>query len=156
MPSINCHLDENKKLDGISQTDKKRYAKFKFKVANLGENSIVFSWREVRSGPFHRRFFKMLSELFDAQDAFIDPDMFRAWLTVGAGFAEFYPSAEGKMVAIPKSISYERLDQVKFKEVSDKVFDFVRSGHARGILWPHMSSRVSEQMVNAILKEYEQ
>jgi hypothetical protein len=155
MPKINLALNENKELDGISQRDKRAWAKFQFRIANLGEDSIAFEWHEVRSGPFHRRFFAMLNALYDSQEAFKDFDMFRKWLEVGAAFCDFIPSADGEMIALPKSISYDKLDQGEFQEVSDKIFVFARSSHAHRYLWGHLSEIESGNMVENLLAEFE-
>lgn len=155
MPTVTLHLNENRQLDGISERDQKAYAKFKYRISTLDRESIIFSWKEPRSGPYHRRFFAMLNALHEAQDQFQDADMMRKWLEVGAGFADFCPSSTGKMCAIPKSISYDKLDQHEFQDIHDKMFEFARSEHARRFLWPHMSDSVSETMVNAILDGFE-
>ena len=155
MPTITLHLNSNKQLDGISERDQKAYAKFKHRIANLGEESIAFSYNSPRSGPYHRRFFVQINALFEAQEQFQDDEMFRKWLTVGAGYAEFCPSSTGKMCAIPKSIAYDKLDQQEFQDIHDKIFEFARSEHARQFLYPHLSDGVSLNMINAILMEFE-
>jgi hypothetical protein len=155
MATITLALDDNKKLDGVSQADKRRWVNYKFRVANLGDSCIVFEWREPRSGPFHRRHFKMLASIFEAQDVFDDPRMFRKWSEVSAGYAKFIPMPTGEMCAIPDSIAYERLDQQEFHEIHEKVFQFLRSEHARKFLWSHMSDGVSEQMIETILQGFE-
>lgn len=106
MPTVTLFLDDNGKLNGISERDRKAYAKFLQRAKNLGNESISFSWSEPRSGPYHRRFFAIINTLFEGQEQFDDPDMFRKWLEVGAGYCSFVPGPTGKMCAIPKSISY--------------------------------------------------
>ena len=155
MPTIILHMNENRQLAGITARDQRAYEKFKQKIKELGDGSMTFSYRLPRSGPFHRRFFAVVNSLFEAQDAFKDIDMFRKWLEVGAQYCEFIPGHDGIIVAIPKSITYEKLDQHEFMEVSEKVVGFIRSEHARKYLWPHMSNGVSESMVDALLNQYE-
>ena len=148
--------DDTHKLDGLSALDKKHYANFLFKVKSLGDSCIVLDWREPRSGPFHRRHFAMLKSVFEAQDVFDDPEMFRKWGEISAGFAKFVPMQSGTMCAMPDSIAYDRLDQQEFQAIHDKVFEFLRSEHARHYMWPHMSDGVSMNMVDAILREFSQ
>lgn len=155
MPKITLALDENKKLDGISETDKKRYAKFKFIVANLGDDSISFSYHLPRSGAYHRRFFAQLAAVFESQEVFDDLDMFRMWAEVGAGHVTYYPMMDtGEMIAVPKSIAYANLDQDEFQKVGDSVFAFLHTEHARHFLWSHLTSEMSEQMIESILAEF--
>ena len=151
MPTITLHMNENRQLSGITARDQRAYEKFKQKIKDLGDGSMTFSYRLPRSGPFHRRFFAIVNSLFEAQDAFSDIDIFRNWLEVGAGFAEFFPMHTGEMVALPKSIAYDKLDQQEFQDVHDKIIEFARSEHARRFLWAHMSDGVSSCMVEAVL-----
>lgn len=156
MPKLTLCLDENKKLDGISQTDKKRYAKFKFIVSNLGEDSISFSYHLPRSGAYHRRFFAQLAAVFEGQEVFDDLDMFRLWSEVGAGHVIYYPMMDtGEMIAVPKSIAYDKLDQDEFQKVHDSIFTFLRSERARSFLWPHLANDQSGNMIESLLGEFE-
>ena len=155
VPTIILHMNENRQLAGITARDQRAYEKFKQKIKELGDGSMTFSYRLPRSGPFHRRFFAIVNSLFEAQDAFKDIDMFRKWLEVSAGYAKFVPMQSGEICAIPDSISYDRLDQSEFQEISEKIFDFIRSEHARRFLWPWMSDGVSMNMIIAILGEFE-
>ena len=155
MPTVTLALDANKKLNGISERDRKAYAKFRQRIESLGNKSITFKWSEPRSGPHHRRFFAILNTIFDAQDQFDNPDDLRLWLEVGSGHCTFVPGPTGKMVALPKSIAYDRLDETEFTEVENAVLKFVKTEHARRFLWAHMSDGVSEQMISVLLKEFE-
>jgi len=155
MPTITLHLNSNKQLAGITERDQRAWSKFVHKTKTLGEDSITFSYHVPRSGPYHRRYFAQINALFEAQEQFQDIDMFRKWLEVGAGFAEFCPSSTGKMCAIPKSIAYDKLDQQEFQNIHDKIFEFARSEHARFFLYPHLSDGVSMNMIDAILVEFE-
>ena len=97
----------------------------------------------------------MLASIFEAQDIFDDPEMFRKWGEMSAGYAKFIPMQSGTMCAMPDSISYDRLEQQEFQTIHDKIFEFLKSEHARTYLWPHMSIGVSENMINAILGQFE-
>jgi Protein of unknown function (DUF1367) len=154
MPKINLILGDDNKLQGLSLSDQRAWSTFKFKVRNLGDSCIVFEYKEPRSGPFHRRHFAMLKSIFESQDAFDDPRIFRKWAEMSAGYAIYVPKPDGEMIAIPDSISYERLEQQEFQEIHEKVFAFLRSEHARRMLWPMMTDSVSEQMLEAILSEF--
>lgn len=155
MPTVNLHWNEHRVLEGIGETDKRQYARFLYKVKTLGTGSISFSWREPRSTKHHRRFFAILNAIHAAQDQFDNIDSLRLWLEVGAGHCTFVPGPTGKMVALPKSIAYDRLDEMEFTEVEDGIMKFIRSDHARRFLWPHLDDGRSFEMVEILLKEFE-
>ena len=156
MPTVNLSLDDTGKLDGISQTDQRAYAKFKKRLVELTrEESITFTWREPRSQKFHKRHFAMIAVLFEAQEQFDDQDNFRKWLEVGAGYCKYVPGPKGKMVALPDSISYEKLDQAEFEPIHESVFRFARTIHSTRFLWPHLSDEQGAEMVLTVLGEFD-
>lgn len=154
MPTVSLVLGNTGKPEGATDKDARAYAKFVARIRTLGDSCIQFSWKEPRSGAYHRRHFAMLHALFSTQDQFSDEDQFRKWLEVGAGFCDFVPGPKGRMVAIPKSIAWDKLDQAEFEPLHDGVFGFARSEHARRFLWGHLSDQESWEMVEAALGEF--
>jgi hypothetical protein len=140
--------DDTGKLAGFGDKGRRAFEKFQRKVRELepGE-TLHFEWREPRSPQHHRYFFAKLGELFDRQEQFDDVDKLRAWLTVGAGECDFVPGPKGRMVAMPKSIAWHKLDEVEFTELRRRVEAFMWSDHARRFLWPHLSDEETYQMV---------
>lgn len=155
MPTVTLALNEHRKLDGISAEDQKKYAKFRERLETLGDESITFTWHEPRSGKHHRRFFAIVNRIFEHQEQFDDLDVFRMWLQVGGGHCSFAPGPTGKMVALPKSIAYHRLDEAEFSEVETSIMRFIRSDRATGFLWPHLSEKQREEMIDTIIREFE-
>ncbi len=155
LPTITLHLDKNGRPAGITEKDDRLYAAFKFRIKNLGKESITFSWKEPRSSGFHRRHFKMLNTIFEAQDAFKDTEAFRKWAEMCSGYADFVPAPSGVMCAISKSIAYDKLDQKEFQEIHENVFQFLRSDYARKYLWTHLPDTQSAEMVESLLREFE-
>ena len=155
MPTITLTTDEAGKLVGLSSKDQRAWVRFIGRIRTLADSCITFSWREPRSGPFHRRFFAMVNAAFEAQERFDDPEQFRLWLTVGAGFCDFLPHKDRGVVAIPKSIAYDKLEQGEFQEVAEAVWQFYRSAHAREILYPHLADAASAEMVWSVLEAFD-
>jgi len=153
MPTVTLHIQHGK-LDGLSDKDKKAYARFKSRLASLGNSSIVFSWKEPRSGQYHRRFFAMLNSLLESQEQFQDIEHLLAWVKVGAGHADLVPGPKGKPVALAKSINFETLDQVEFEHISSAIIAFLRSTHATRFLWPMLDDVAGSGMVEAVLNEF--
>lgn len=144
------------RLTGLGQKNAQRYAKWQSKVRDLevGE-TVEFSWKQPRSGPFHRLHFALLNAVFDSQEQFHEFEQFRMWCQVGAGHAEFVPGPKGKPVAIPKSIAYASLDDIEFKEHHEKVVEFLRSEHCTRFLWPHLPAEQASETVEQLLAGFD-
>lgn len=139
---------EDGKLAGFGAKGSKRWVQFCEQIAQLGiGETMQFSWRLPRSPSHHRMFFAKLGALMDIQEQFDTDERLRAWLTVGAGYADFVPGPTGRMVALPQSIAFDKLDEVAFTDLHQRVDAFLWGDHARRFLWPHMSDLESYDMV---------
>ena len=155
MPTVMLTRGDDGKLAGVNDREQRKYVKFLNRAVNLTpEDSIKFSWTEPRSGPYHRRHFSMIGAVYLAQEQFDDEDAFRKWLEVGAGYCKFVPGPSGRMVALPDSIAYDKLDQAEFEPIHEAVFQFVRSPYARSFLWGHLTDQQSNDMVDGVLQEF--
>lgn len=148
--------DETGKLAGFGEKGAKAYNRFLKAVRELEIGELIaFSYRVPRSLKFHRLHFAMLKAVFDSQEQFNDSEQFRKWTEVGAGHCEFVPGPKGRMVALPKSISYESIDDEEFSTVHENVKQFLRSEHARRFLWPHLPEDESAEMISTLISEFE-
>jgi hypothetical protein len=143
-------------LQGLGEKHGRAYERWRKQVASMevGE-TLQFSWKAPRSPKFHRLFFAMLGNLFDAQEQFAEPDQLRSWLTVGAGFCDFVPGPKGRMVALPKSIAWANMDDEEFRPLVDAVWGFLVTPHATGFLWPMLTEQGREEAVARLLAGYE-
>jgi len=69
-----------------------------------------------------KRYFAFIKILFKSQDRFKDKDVFRKYLEVRAGYGIPAVIGDVKMI-MPDSISYERLDELKFRKLFSRVID---------------------------------
>ena len=155
MPTVTLVRGQDGRLAGLTDKDDRGWRRFYAKIKALGESCITFTWREPRSGPFHRRFFATVNAAFEAQERFDDPEQFRYWLQIGAGLCDYLPHPTQGVVAVPRSIAYDRMDQGKFQEVADAVWRFYRSAHAREILYPHLADAASAEMAWSVLEAFD-
>lgn len=155
MSSIVVTKDERGRLVGAGEKHQRAYAKFRKTLEQLtaGELFTISAWFP-RSGKFHRMHFAMLAAIYDAQEQFEDVEQLRMWAEVGAGHCTFVPGPTGRMVAIPKSIAYDKLDDAEFADHHEAVKRFLRSARAQSFLWPHLSPEDAGSMVEAILEEF--
>jgi len=156
MADITLTKDEDGRLVGLTDSDDRRYAKFRARVAGLEVgDTLRFSFKLPRSPQFHKRHFGILNALFKCQEQFVDFEKFREWTQVGAGFCDIYPGPKGKPVAKSRSISWEELEDADFAEHHKAVIEFVRSVHFTRFLWPHMSDLDADTFINAALQEFD-
>lgn len=156
MAKITLERDDAGKLQGLSDADKRAYWRFRKALDGMAPgDTLAFEYKVPRSPGFHKRHFKLLGTIFDAQDQFTEKNHLRYWLEVGVGHCDYMPGADGLPVAIPKSISYESLDDIEFSEHHRQVVAFLREEHAYRFLWPQMSAAGAEGMIESILAEFE-
>jgi len=148
--------DDRGQIVGVGEKGRKAYVVFKRRVEALqpGEIYTIEAWFD-RNPKLHGLHFALLSTVFDNQEQFADLDQLRMWLQVGAGHADFVPGPTGKMVAIPRSIAWHRMDDADFSEHHEKMKDFLRTAHAKNYLWPHLSEQEQDAMVDTILSQFE-
>lgn len=156
MSAVVVFKDESGKLAGFGEKGARAWAKFNSRVRAMavGE-TLAFEWFEPRSVSHHRLFFGKLGMLMDLQEQFDDDDKLRKWLIVGAGYCDFVPGPRGKMVALPQSIAWHKLDEADFSDLHAKIDAFLWTDHARRFLWPHLSEAESYSMIESLMQEFE-
>jgi hypothetical protein len=155
MPQIELTKDIEGRLCGATEKDQRAYVRFIDRCVRLtADESLKFQWTEPRSGPFHRRHFKMLGELFKQQEQFLDDEVFRKWAELEAGYFDTVPGRDEPQ-RIPKSIAYDKLDQLEFQELHAKVFAFYRSEYALMVMWPQLSWQQALDKIDSVLLPFE-
>ena len=180
MSTLTITRRDDGKLDGFTRADQRAYARYRKAIEELEVGELfTFSVFFPRNPNFHRFHFAVMNALLEAQERYEDLDDLRRWLYVGAGYCDFVsaPSYLGdiierlpKMVratlrrlllrdldviAVPKSIAYDRIDDADFRVLHDKVVDFMRGARARRYLWGHLTDAQTHDTVEAILESFE-
>jgi hypothetical protein len=125
------------KLCGLDPAGQRAYGRFKAAVAALQPGETMgFTFRLPRSPKHHAFFFLKLQRLLERTEAFTELDKLRAWLTMGAGYADFVPGSDGKPNAIPRSLEFDSMDEADFAELHQAVDAFLWTLHAQAVLWP--------------------
>lgn len=81
-----------------------------------------FSYKHIRSPQFHRRYFALINLAFENQHHYTDIYVFRKILEMRAGYFEPVITETKKKLYLPKSISYDTLDQTDFELLYSKVW----------------------------------
>lgn len=143
-------------LDGSNEADRRSWHRLWERIFGLEPGDILaVSFSFDRSGPFHRRVFKILNTVFDAQDRITDPDLFLDWIKIGSGWVEWMPGHDGALCPVPKSVSYAAADQAEFERFWELVRHFLYGDHCPAFLWPHLSLPQAREMRDTLLREFD-
>ena len=74
-----------------------------------------------RSPGNHRRYFAFCKVSFDMQEHYDDIEVWRKVLQLKAGFYDEVISEKGKVVFLPKSIAWDKLDEIEFKDLFNRM-----------------------------------
>lgn len=140
MSQLVIFKNESGKLEGFGEKGRRAWLKFLKVVEGMtpGE-TLGFTYKLPRSPQHHRFFFLKLADLFHRQEVFGDQGRLLDWLKVGAGHVDLLPGQDGTPVAIPKSISWEALEEQEFIEFARAMNDFLWTPYAQAVLWPALS-----------------
>jgi len=80
-----------------------------------------------RSPGNHKRFFAFIKQSFDMQDFYDEPEVWRKVIQMKAGFFDEVVTEKGKVLYFPQSIAWDRLDEIEFKDLFNRVINaFIR------------------------------
>jgi hypothetical protein len=79
---------------------------------------------QPRNLAFHRKFFALLHAGLQMSGAEFNDEQFRAVCITGAGHCDFV-EVNGKLVAIPRSISFAAMDELEFDQLYRDVHSFI-------------------------------
>lgn len=143
-----------KLVDGFSEEDKRAWRGLLGSLAAMEPGEMTALRVHVpRMSGTHKRHMSMETKFFEAQEAFDNVDAFRDWLKLGAYFIR-WEGQEGQLVPVPLSMNWSDLDELRMREVHLKMVAYLRKPEAAIKLWPHLSDRAREEMVNGLLKGY--
>lgn len=154
MTDLVIFKNQEGKLEGFGDKSRRAYKKFKRVVDELqpGE-TMAFSYRLPRSPQHHKFFFARMAALAARQESFEDLEHLLVFAKVGAGFVEFMPGPDGRLVAVPKSIAWTSLDESEFAEVNRRIWDFLWTDAAQIALWPHLGRDQRYAMIDQWVRE---
>lgn len=104
--------------------------------------SYVADVKVARNVGFHRKYWALLNAAWSllperTSNGFRSLEGFRSYVIVAAGFYELYFNPRLKeFVEVPKSISFEKMDEVEFGELYDR---------SKDVIWSILGRYVSEE-----------
>lgn len=104
---------------------------------------VMADIKKNRNPGNHRRFFAFMRQAFAMQEFYDEPEVFRKVLQLKAGFFDEVITDKGKPVYLPRSIAWDELDEIEFKELFTKVVNaFMRD----------FGDRLNDIQINSILE----
>lgn len=156
MTAMVIYRGDDGKLAGLGERGRRAWQKFckVVKEMDIGE-TLQFEYKLPRSPVHHKFFFLKLRNLFERQERFNEVDRLLDWLKVGAGHVDLLPGRDGQIVAIPKSIAWDKLDEQEFIEFSRAMNDFLWTPYAQAALWPHLNCEQRYDCIESWHYEFE-
>lgn len=94
-----------------------------------------------RNYKFHKKYFSMLSVMFDMQEHFTNFEEFRFWLTLKSGYYEMIKAPNGYELFRPKSIAFSKMQNDEFEKLyNDTINTFIRE-------FPHITKLELERVL---------
>jgi hypothetical protein len=141
-------------LGGLTEHDQKRWRGFWREVMAAGSGEVfTVDLAIIRNGRWHRRHMALESALFESQEQFCVFGQLRAWLKTGSGFVD-WKVVRGQLVPEPKSISYDKCDQLTMEQFHADAIAFLRTPRAQEQLWPHLPAAKAQEMIESVLTEF--
>jgi hypothetical protein len=78
-----------------------------------------------RNPQFHRKSFALIKLGFSNQDTYESMEVYRKVITIKAGYYDEIPDKNGSPYYIPKSISFEKMNQQTFEQYFDAVLNVI-------------------------------
>jgi hypothetical protein len=94
------------------------------KFDDLIGREVQASISQPRNLKFHRKFFAMLHLAREMADLDVNAEQFRHLVLVGAGYCTFHEIG-GRVIAIPKSMSFGSMDETEFSKLYSDCLDFI-------------------------------
>lgn len=155
MTEVTLFLNSQGKLEGVTDEDERLYQGFRRKVHYLGDGLLVFQWRDPRCLKHHAKFISKIKNLLERTEAFSKEKDLRQWLTMAAGYVDWQPGPDSTPNAIPKSISFNDLDEAEFAELHRAVDGVLWSTEGLAKLWPHLSLEKQYESMQDFMRAYE-
>lgn len=93
----------------------------------IGEEIEVLL-RKARNPKFHRKFFGLLNMVLQNQEKYETLEDLLTEVKIRVGHYSEYITDDGKIVYTPKSISFEKMDEISFDRFYEKTVDAILVG----------------------------
>lgn len=136
-------------LRGSTPADQDAWAKFKRKLETMKPGKwLRMEWSSPRNGPHHRKFFALLSLVSENSETYNTTEKALIAVKLAAGY--FDPAIDprtGEIIPIPKSISFDAMDQDTFETFYSAAIDGVLQ-----VILPTMSRDTADKLMDMVVE----
>lgn len=136
-------------LRGSTPADQDAWAKFKRKLETMKPGKwLRMEWSSPRNGPHHRKMFALLSLVAENSETYNTTEKALIAVKLAAGY--FDPAIDprtGEIIPIPKSISFDAMDQDAFEAFYSAAIDGVLQ-----VILPTMSRETADKLMDMVVE----
>lgn len=142
-------IKTEKGLRGATQPDHDAWTKFRRNLEAMKPGTwIRMEWARPRNGRFHRKFFALLQLVADNSEVYDTAEKALVAVKLVTGHFDLMVHPEtGEILQIPRSISYDSMEQGEFDTFYSAAIDAV----LRHIL-PTMDRETADQLIDVIIE----
>lgn len=107
-------------------------AKAQMKRWKIGD-TIAINAKRPRNARHHAKFQKLVDLVYENQDHYEQREHFVAALKTALGHCDLIEGKGGKMIAIPKSISFAKMGQDEFDDFYSRALDLIAKHFLPGV-----------------------
>lgn len=116
-------------------------------VQKLSQGEVIESKvRKARNYQFHKKYFALLHFAFDNQEKYDTFEAFRAEVIMRAGWYQEHHHITGAISYSPKSIAFDKMDELEFGKLYQKSIDVILEHFLQGMTEPALRAAVAEEI----------
>lgn len=141
-------IKTDKGLRGSTPADQEAWAKFRRRIETMKPGTwLRMEWSRPRNGAHHRKMFALLQLVAENSETYDTVEKALVAVKLVSGWCDpFIDPTTGELVQLPRSISYEAMDQDEFERFYSAAID----GVLQHIL-PHIDSAQADRLLDMII-----
>lgn len=142
-------LKTDKGLRGATPADHDAWTKFRRRLETMKPGTWVrMEWARPRNGQHHRKLFALLQLVSENSEIYDTPEKALVAVKLVTGHFDLMAHpVTGEIMQIPRSISYEAMEQDEF----DKFYSAAIDGVLQHIL-PHLDAEKADRLIDLIIE----
>lgn len=106
--------------------------------------TVKASITQPRNVQHHRKFMALLNVVFPHQETYATFDSFHAAIKVALGYGDTVVLPDERVIIVPKSISFAKMDQKAFEQFYQRAVDLICNKVIPGLGKPELQQQVNE------------
>lgn len=111
----------------------------------MGE-SVTVEIKRARNPRQHRLYWALIGKLFEHQDTYTTQKQYSNAIKCAVGWCDTTELTNGKLMMVPKSISFANMPQSDFEPFFEKVLDLVTTK-----IWPNLAKEELRQEIEQMI-----